>query len=386
MVLQRLAERHEVTLLVVPLYAPIGPVPPALATLCREIVVQHPMVGPASNRGWWERIVGRRRRERAHFGETAFDVVHVFRLAAVPLARPYFRAAGRLQLDLDDIESLTHRRLAALYQFNGDAMRAKLEERLAERLAAVEDETLPEFDSVFVCSDADRERLLARCHPQVLTLRNAVRLPGPTPPRSPDGPFRFLFAGTLGYYPNADAARYFCLQVQPVLRQMAPGDFTTTIVGNAPSDEVRRLAAEPGVCVAGPVPDMAPWYGEADAVVVPIRAGGGTRIKVLEAFSYRRPVVSTTLGVEGIDVRHDEHLLIGDTPETFAEECCRLMADPALAHRLVEGAYSLLIERYVLLARSDEPEALPGTTRSRAHLELIKETDQAARCPLPGEL
>jgi glycosyltransferase involved in cell wall biosynthesis len=167
---------------------------------------------------------------------------------------------------------------------------------------------------------------------------------------------------------------------------MAPGDFTTTIVGNAPSDEVRRLAAEPGVCVAGPVPDMAPWYGEADAVVVPIRAGGGTRIKVLEAFSYRRPVVSTTLGVEGIDVRHDEHLLIGDTPETFAEECCRLMADPALAHRLVEGAYSLLIERYVLLARSDEPEALPGTTRSRAHLELIKETDQAARCPLPGEL
>src|SRR5205814_10238117 len=99
-----------------------------------------------------------------------------------------------------------------------------------------------------------------------------------------------------------------------------------------------------------PVPDAAPCYRAADAIVVPVRAGGGTRIKVLEAFSYRRPVVSTSIGIEGIDAHDAEHVLLADTADVFAEQCVRLMRDAALAERLTEDALSLVKRAYSLEA------------------------------------
>ena len=115
--------------------------------------------------------------------------------------------------------------------------------------------------------------------------------------------------------------------------------------------------------LVGAVPDVAPWYAEADAVVVPIRAGGGTRIKALEAFSYRRPVVGTSIGLEGIEVRPEEHVLIGDTPAELAAQCARLMADPKPAEALVERAFELFLRSYSTAALAKRMAALAPTRR-----------------------
>ena len=118
------------------------------------------------------------------------------------------------------------------------------------------------------------------------------------------------------------------------------------VVGTGAGKRLRQITADCGMQMIGEVPDIAPWYQNSGAVVVPVRAGGGTRIKVLEAFSHRRPVVSTSIGIEGIDARDNEQVLIADTPELFAECLVRLMDDRRLRDRLAENAFSLFSQHY----------------------------------------
>ena len=116
------------------------------------------------------------------------------------------------------------------------------------------------------------------------------------------------------------------------------------LVGSRPGPDVLELAADRRVTVAGDVLDVAPWYRSASVAVVPIRAGGGTRIKVLEALAHRRPVVATTAGARGLDLAgSDGPILTADTADAFAAACRRLLDDPALASRLGErGAEAVL--------------------------------------------
>ena len=171
---------------------------------------------------------------------------------------------------------------------------------------------------------------------------NAVRIPASVTDRRSRSTVTFLFVGTLGYYPNEDAAMFFCTEILPRVRASAGRPVRVLIAGSNPSARVRALAREPEITVAGAVPDLAPHYAAADAVVVPLRAGGGTRIKVLEAFGYRRPVVSTTVGAQGIDVTPGTHLLIGDTPGAFARQCVRLIEAPGLGKQLAARAFEFV--------------------------------------------
>jgi glycosyltransferase involved in cell wall biosynthesis len=304
------------------------------------------------------------------FQDVPFDVVHVFRLAMLPFARPYVGASGRRlrrHLDLDDVESITRRRLAELYRSNGDDVLACFEEAAAARAEALEAEVLRDFDRIYVCSEVDKQALAARSNTPVCVLPNALPVSAPLPrPGRTGGPFTFLFVGTLGYYPNEEGIVHFCAEVLPLLRRTAPRDFQVIIVGSGATPAVQQLAGRPEVRLVGAVPDVAPWYAEADAVVVPIRAGGGTRIKVLEAFSYRRPVVSTSIGIEGIGAHDGKHVLVGDTPAAFSEQCMRLMTDPSLSERLTDRAFSLFMRAYTTdavarsLAACAEPRPRPG--------------------------
>jgi glycosyltransferase involved in cell wall biosynthesis len=108
----------------------------------------------------------------------------------------------------------------------------------------------------------------------------------------------------------------------------------------------RGLSRYPEVELLGYVADLAAAYVESDVVIVPIRGGGGTRIKVLEAFSYRKPVISTSIGIEGIQVEHGTHLLIGDTPEDFGRHCLDLMRDPEREDALIQAALCLVKAEY----------------------------------------
>jgi glycosyltransferase involved in cell wall biosynthesis len=109
---------------------------------------------------------------------------------------------------------------------------------------------------------------------------------------------------------------------------------------------VEKRHRPPAVVVAGRVPDMEPELARADIAVVPLRIGSGTRLKILESFAHRIPVVSTTIGADGLDVQNGVHLLLADRPEEFARACRRVIEDRALARRLADAAERRFLERY----------------------------------------
>jgi glycosyltransferase involved in cell wall biosynthesis len=285
------------------------------------------------------------------FRDVAFREVHVFRAYMAPFAGPYLEAGGGqapvCRLDLDDHESRTRRGLAALHRAAGDPTAASFERAEADRYARLERHELRRFPRVYVCSEDDR-RALARHlgSRRMVVIPNAVRIPSSHAAGRHGAPFTFLFVGTLGYYPNEDAAIYFCSEILPRVRAAAGQPVRVLIAGSNPSARVRALARAGGVTVTGAVADLARYYAATDAVIVPLRAGGGTRIKVLEAFSYRRPVVSTTVGVRGIEATPGRHLLIGDTPRAFAEQCLRLIRAPSLGKALSARAFRFVTARH----------------------------------------
>lgn len=157
---------------------------------------------------------------------------------------------------------------------------------------------------------------------------------GPQTRQSAD-PARFtlLFTGKMDYRPNVDAALWFAQHVWPRVKAALPTAHWQ-IVGMNPHPRLAPLAARPGIEITGGVPDIRPFLAAADVCIIPMRVGGGTRLKALEAMASAKPVVSTSLGVEGLDVRHGRELLIADTPADFAAALRTLAEDRAAYGRL----------------------------------------------------
>jgi len=381
MVLDALADTFDVSLLVVRAVAGAGDdLDAALARRCSRVATHRPVaVDPLFQ--LIERVknpVDRRAAEiayprpalcrfatataigqaAAHFAGVSFDVVHVTRLYIAPFAGPFLDGAGaapaRLWLDLDDHECRTWIRLADAMAARGRGEAAELGRAEATKYAAMERQWIPRCDRVWVASPADVASV-AREHPgaAVGALPNAVRLPDANPPVTSAGAPTFLFVGSLGYWPNEDAALFFCSEVLPRLRDLMRQPLRVHIAGTNPSRAVRALAADPDVALIDDVPDVARLYRAADVVVVPIRTGGGTRIKLLEAFAHRRPVVSTRAGAEGTAARDGEHLLIADSADEFAAACARLARDSALARALGDRARALVAEQHTLASVRD---------------------------------
>ncbi|MDQ1432271.1 MAG: polysaccharide biosynthesis protein PslH, partial [Actinomycetota bacterium] len=160
------------------------------------------------------------------------------------------------------------------------------------------------------------------------------------------GRARVLFVGNLTYGPNVEAARVLADDVLPGLRNLVP-DATLDVVGRH-DDRLADLVDRPGVRLTGHVPDVAPYYAGADVVVAPLREGAGTRIKLLEAFAYERPVVATRAAVAGLAVRDGGSVLLGDEPADLVARAASVLTDPALARRLVTEASGIVREHYVL--------------------------------------
>jgi polysaccharide biosynthesis protein PslH len=158
-------------------------------------------------------------------------------------------------------------------------------------------------------------------------------------------PGAIVFTGAIRYQPNADAVIYFVRRVWPLIRDLEPSA-TFNIVGADPPDEVVRLGELSGVRVSGSVDDVRPWLRSASVVVVPLLSGGGTRLKILEAFSSGRPVVSTTVGASGLEVEDDKHLIISDRPMDMAQSVVSVLRDRKLAETLGDNAYQLVHANY----------------------------------------
>jgi glycosyltransferase involved in cell wall biosynthesis len=158
-------------------------------------------------------------------------------------------------------------------------------------------------------------------------------------------PGAIVFMGTLSYAPNRDAVEYFAAEILPRVRRAVPAA-TLRIVGRQDEALTRALRPVPGVHFTGYVDDVRPHLARAQVVVVPLRAGGGTRLKILEALAMGRPVVSTTVGAEGLDLTSGEHLLVADHPEAFAAAVIRLLQDTATAATLAAHGRRAVLERY----------------------------------------
>lgn len=365
--LELLARRYDVSMLIVPLHGPVDVQPSdAVAALCREVAVLPPTVAARLRDSPFHAALGLAWSDEAlahasiptgwPYRDVSFDVVHVYRLTALPAALPYLfgmeRAPAR-HLDLDEAESETRRRLARFCRANGEPVAARFADLEAAHCATLEREVVRRFDRVYVSSGVERAAIdsSGTCM-NLRVVANTIAAPvGETVPRPRTGaPFRFLFVGTLGFPANEDAVVHFCRDILPRLRAVAPRPFEFVVVGAGASARLRALAEADDVRLVGAVPDVTPWYAEADAVVVPLRTGGGTRLKVLEAMSHGRPVISTVAGVDGIDVEDGAHALVAESPDRFTEHCRHLMIDAALGMRLATRARALVRSAHTLEA------------------------------------
>jgi glycosyltransferase involved in cell wall biosynthesis len=209
---------------------------------------------------------------------------------------------------------------------------------------------LPAYTAVAVAAQRDVEAVKRHGNDAVFELPNSVAIPpavhrvGPERSRRPHV-LSLCFVGTFRYPPNVWGAELLVDDVLPRLRDRTSLDVAVALVGR-PSPLVLPLGDRAGVRLAGYVADLAPWYEAADVAVAPLTAGGGTRTKIIEACAHRVPVVATSIGAEGLDLEHGEHLLIADTPEAFAEACVAVVEDRDATQHRVERARARVIERY----------------------------------------
>lgn len=202
-------------------------------------------------------------------------------------------------------------------------------------------------DHVLTVSEPDREFFSRYVNPAKITvIPTGVDTDFFQPEFGSEKPDRLVFTGSMDWMPNEDGIFYFVEQILPLIRRQVP-DVTLCIAGRRPSARLRRLGeAEQRIEVTGAVEDIRPFVHGASVFIVPLRIGGGTRIKIFEAMAMGKPVVSTTIGAEGLPVKTPVHLLVADEPEAFADSVVRLLQSSALrkqmgmaARRLVETGF-----------------------------------------------
>lgn len=200
---------------------------------------------------------------------------------------------------------------------------------------------------VFAVSEVDARgiRALTDPDPPVRVLPIAVDAAGTVPVDTLTREPALLLIGGLHWPPNADAARHFVEEIWPLIRRDTR-EATLTVVGRDDAAVARLLRRTPGVRVTGYVEDVTPFFARARAVVVPLRSGGGMRAKILETLARGVPIVSTTLGFEGIDAVPGVHLLAADAPAEFVHQIGRVFHDDALALGLAREGRRLALERY----------------------------------------
>ncbi|HTP32502.1 MAG TPA: glycosyltransferase [Candidatus Acidoferrales bacterium] len=164
----------------------------------------------------------------------------------------------------------------------------------------------------------------------------------PPEPRPAAGGADLVFVGSMDWLPNVDGVLYFVSEVLPLVRQKCPG-CTLAIVGRMPPPKISELAAaDPLIQVTGTVPDIRPYLWGSAVSIVPLRIGGGTRLKIYEAMAAKIPVVSTTVGAEGLTVNPPSDIRIGDAPRDFADRCLELLASQEERARVSRAAWEMV--------------------------------------------
>jgi len=274
----------------------------------------------------------------------SFDAIHADQLwmAQYALAAP---EGPRLVLDQHNAVHLIPKRLS---EGESNQVKRQFLAREAQVMTRYEAETCKRFDHVVWVTEEDRRALAAwsgagkdegQTPSTVIPICTDPTLTSPVE-RTSDRR-RITFLGGLHWPPNVQGIIWFATEVLPQVRDEIP-DAVLTVIGKSPP---RELEGE-GIEVTGYVTDLSPYLAETGVFIVPLHAGGGMRVKILDAWGWELPIVSTTIGAEGIMTQHENNILIADTAETFAEAVVRVLQDPALAQRLGENGRQTNLEAY----------------------------------------
>ena len=287
--------------------------------------------------------------------EQAFDLIHADQLSmawwgrmAARLAKP---ADPATLLDEHNAIYLLARRMADTER---NPLRRAIMVREARAFARYEAMMCRWFDSLLTVTEEDRQQLLALFPPDE---RERLAVKFTTVPICVDpeqvssvvhrngGTPTILHLGTMFWPPNVHGVLWFAREVLPLVHQQVP-DARFVVVGKNPPAEVQALAADPRIEVTGYIVDPAPYLEATDAFLVPLHAGGGMRVKIVDAWLWGLPIVSTPIGAEGIEVRDGENLLLADNARKFAQATVRLLTDPDLNDRLRANGRAWVESRY----------------------------------------
>jgi glycosyltransferase involved in cell wall biosynthesis len=239
----------------------------------------------------------------------------------------------------------------------------------ARRVKRYEGTLVLDFEHTFAVTSIDKQDLVnaaSELSPgseqssaqKITVIPIAVDTTRLAPIKRQTGSTNILTLGTLHYPPNADGIRWFATEVFPRITVQVP-DATLTILGKNPPPDFLKMAEDNHgrITVTGYVPELTPYMQQAALMVIPVRAGSGMRVRILEALALAMPIVTTTVGLEGIDARNGEEVLVSDTPEDFAATVIRLMGDGDLQTKLAQNGRRLAERTYdwrVVLKRLDQ--------------------------------
>ena len=270
-----------------------------------------------------------------------------------------------------NVEFMIWRRHA---QHAGNLLKQKFFQLQAERMFEFERTACREAAHVVACGEVDnqlmREQFGITTVSDVPTGVNLEFFARPTPGSAPPLTTQpdFAFIGSMDWRSNQQGVLWFVQDVLPLIRRQRPAA-TFAVVGRTPPPEITALAKDPGIAVTGTVADVRPWFWEAGVSVVPLLVGGGTRLKIYEAMAARSPVVSTTIGAEGLVYEHPANIRIADTPQAFADQCLDLVGHRDTRESVADAAWNLVNAHFsweVAARRFDE--VLQNEVRRRAAL------------------
>jgi polysaccharide biosynthesis protein PslH len=285
-----------------------------------------------------DRFAGFEQRIRALASGYEFRFAIIEHFWCAPYVEQLRPSCQSVILDLHNIESAWHQTLAE----SEGAARACVLKRFAAASAVLERRWLPKFEAVLVTSGQDAQLvrgIVAGAVPAIYP--NA--LPEVAPPLRQER-HEIAFSGNLEYQPNISAVRFFRERIWPALR--CRPDLTWKIIGKNPGAIQGIVAGDPRIVVTGFVDDAVQSLAAAQVAVVPLLAGSGTRVKILEAWAAGTPVVSTTIGAQGLECRDQEHLLIADSPDRFVAGVSRLLDSVEDRRRIGTAGRKLYEERY----------------------------------------
>lgn len=246
-------------------------------------------------------------------------------------------------------------------------MKAYLRRQLT-KLSRFEAQACSDADCVVCVSDNDAT-LLRKMSDTVdtVTVPNAVDVEYFKPFTSQPRPGSLIYVGGLGWFPNLDAIEFFAQDILPRIAREIP-EVVLTVVGQVPDPAMlERFSDHPNIRFAGLVDDIRPFAADAVAYVVPLRIGGGTRLKILDALSMGKPVITTSIGCEGLRVTHGTDVLVADDAERFARETVRVLSDAVLASRLGSAGRECVVRDYQWSAAAKLMDVAYERARGLAH-------------------